>query len=73
MNWTLLKLGWKRRNALILDMAGCPMWLNKWRCRHVPELSAIAKALEAPFADMTIEERREAFLQMLISQKGDSK
>jgi hypothetical protein len=26
-------LGWHRRSMIILDNAGCPMWLNRWRCK----------------------------------------
>lgn len=25
-------LGWKRRSRLLLDYAGCPMWLARLRC-----------------------------------------
>ena len=24
--------GWRRRSAMLLDAAGCPPWLWKWRC-----------------------------------------
>ena len=29
----LLFIGWKRRSAHLLDIAGCPAWLWKLRCR----------------------------------------
>ena len=25
-------LGWRRRSAMLLDEAGCPGWLIRWRC-----------------------------------------
>ena len=25
-------MGWKRRSAIIMDNAGSPIWLTKWRC-----------------------------------------
>ena len=28
----LFILGWRRRSAMILDNAGCPMWLVRLRC-----------------------------------------
>jgi hypothetical protein len=30
-------IGWKRRSAIILDSAGCPIWLNRWRCGRPPK------------------------------------
>jgi hypothetical protein len=24
--------GWKQQSALKLDVAGCPLWLIRWRC-----------------------------------------
>ena len=24
--------GWRRRSAMLLDAAGCPRWLVRWRC-----------------------------------------
>ena len=27
-----MRLGWKRRSKLLLDAAGCPMWLLDRRC-----------------------------------------
>ena len=46
----LFWVGWMRRSALILDSAGCPMRLNRWRCR-VPKgywemLSDLARAFD---------------------------
>ena len=33
MNWRrVFRLGWRRRSAMILDNAGCPGWLIRWRC-----------------------------------------
>ena len=28
----VFRVGWRRRSRLILDSAGCPMWLAKRRC-----------------------------------------
>jgi len=28
----VLILGWKRRSAMLLNEAGCPRWLIRWRC-----------------------------------------
>ena len=25
-------LGWRQRSAMLLDEAGCPEWLIRWRC-----------------------------------------
>lgn len=30
-DWELFKIGWRRRSALYLDLAGAPLWLTKWR------------------------------------------
>ena len=32
MNISLFILGWRRRSLLILDAAGCPARLARWRC-----------------------------------------
>lgn len=32
MHWQLFRLGWFRRSAMILDEAGCPLWLIRLRC-----------------------------------------
>ena len=29
--------GWRRRSAMLLDAAGCPPWLWKWRCPVIRE------------------------------------
>lgn len=28
--------GWRRKSRLLLDLAGCPTWLARWRCRLTP-------------------------------------
>lgn len=25
--------GWQRKSIMLLDLAGCPYWLIKWRCK----------------------------------------
>jgi hypothetical protein len=41
----LFRLGWHRRSMRILDAAGCPMWLNKWRCKPPVGWGALLMAL----------------------------
>lgn len=33
----LFIVGWKRQSATMLDEAGCPIWLIKWRCPESPD------------------------------------
>lgn len=40
-------LGWHRRSALILDYAGVPNWLIRWRCRPMRGWGTIVNALVA--------------------------
>jgi len=68
VNWHLFVMGWQRRNAAILDTAGCPRWLNRRRCHRIPELGRVARALEKAFPDSTIEERQEKFLKILLDK-----
>lgn len=32
IDWSLFRTGWRRRSALMLNTAGCPHWLIRWRC-----------------------------------------
>ena len=32
IDWLLFRTGWRRRSALMLNTAGCPHWLIRWRC-----------------------------------------
>jgi hypothetical protein len=41
----LFRLGWQRRNMRILDAAGCPMWLSKWRCKPLVGWGGLLVAL----------------------------
>ena len=36
MDLRLFILGWHRRSAMILDSAGCPVWLVRKRCPTMP-------------------------------------
>ena len=35
--WPEFSEGWRRRNALMLDNIGCPLWLQRWRCPRPPQ------------------------------------
>ena len=38
-------LGWQRRSAMILDNAGAPRWLIRWRCPKATGWGAVLDVL----------------------------
>ena len=49
-------IGWRRRSALILDGAGCPMWLTRLRC---PVRRGWGTVLDKLIANVTFEGETE--------------
>lgn len=45
--YNLFRLGWKRRQATMLDAAGCPWWIIKRRCHFLPCWGTLLIALTA--------------------------
>lgn len=39
--------GWQRKSLLMLDVAGCPRWLARWRCRMTRQENEAYAALSA--------------------------
>lgn len=55
----LFLLGWRRRSALLLDNAGCPLWLTRRRCPPLQGWGRLLSEMADDIAAGRLSERGE--------------